>query len=523
MVAEADGDNEAKVSALASRFKRSEVFSYVPNQYRSTNVESTGFDPAFVWLEKVCTVVAVVITLACIVGAAVFYGTQTTVTIVVLDAPTFEHFMETFKSKETVLLRKPDCPCSSQEVSYEFLLKNVTFRMDSICDTAVPGRVRENKTLCSWKDSADLGVILGEAWGLSSYPPEPVPPWLYQDPRTKVLGIHIDPSARMGRWCAAWDSLFRDHLSRLQTRCTSLAQGYSGSNAKLKEKLLTTFNVPRQSSLLGILQRSYLDKMTIPLGTGTNFSGEFRYYTQHLDQRLCWPSSTFEAVLLGCKNTTSSSMTVDWTCVWTGNQREFNESGFERSFNASQTKNFSFAMRTPCSNDVVEFAERLSSSAYGNFSEAFAGGLLNWRNSFVLPDMYQRYFEFCEPDQCTFTAKETPTVSGVVIIVIGLTGGLLAAGRHGGAVLLMVAKLCLRKKEGESQARVAPNSVSQVAVRASVVRPQATNDLATVALNVIGQTSDDSNTAQPQAAKDLAKAATKVSKASERARLSGTE
>lgn len=95
----------------------------------------------------------------------------------------------------------------------------------------------------------------------------------------------------------------------------------------------------------------------------------------------------------------------------------------------------------PCSNTMKDLARRLVLTSYGDLNEAIKGGFLKdgqaakahlaGNHSGTEDDassIYQRYFDGCKPQKCTYITRHKPTLSYMLSILLGLYGGSLAVG-----------------------------------------------------------------------------------------------
>jgi hypothetical protein len=58
--------------------------------------------------------------------------------------------------------------------------------------------------------------------------------------------------------------------------------------------------------------------------------------------------------------------------------------------------------------------------------------------------VYERYYYGCAPVRCIISTLEAPDFAGIAIMMVGLAGGLLAAGRIFGKSILMLCRFTLK-------------------------------------------------------------------------------
>jgi hypothetical protein len=487
------GGNADDLALDESRFARKRIWARerlrdasIPNMYKTLNRRNNGFDTGFLALEKGCTVFAGVIIATSIVGCVVWYSKTEVLSGGQEWFPTLDSYEAMLKVRG--LVGRPECDCASQLIpwgsQYGGVVSDIHFNLDGLCGNdgkqPLSGLAREQKTFVRLSEG-----VSGE--GRKTF--------VCSD-EAHAVGAGTSQTSLAD--CAIVRGFFAQALQSLDEACKSAQLVHEQALENFMQEYFASPKLHGRD-VLAKLAMSTLDAKAFNNGL-IIYSGAAASTFHTLDD----PRVTIGALLAsGVLPTTDyrpwcKEYEVGHADALTPPLRsallQCNHSGrFTGRCCSAVPKPGSPCdgeeRSLTCGETMMELAARVASSAYPAIVAATKVGLMQGMDietrekklaagqppprpkralstsvgsdsgGYIVKDssteMFDRYYHLCGPTRCMYTTFTLPDLRQTVLIVSGLIGGIVAAGRVLGQCMTSGAKfVTIRLIGGSSDAEV---------------------------------------------------------------------
>lgn len=474
------------------------------NLYKTLNVDGTGFDNRNRKIEANCTLVAVVCIFVAIVFSAFYYGLTKRVHAHQELTPSLARYLEIQDETRDSLIGKIVCPCTYSVLPHGTycddgsdcggFVNEAKYSLDTMCQwkdeqTKAPDGPAMIKGFVKMNVSASLPGQPGpaqykELWGCANISSlNPGLSWsVSTTPWAECAVVHYLAQAvllEMNRLCAVADNIVEKSLEGWML--DSFVTTHLFSKALLQELVIA--DLDRLASADGHLMAAGnlfsmatdVDKQAhlLQVVTGSTIDPPDQYEV---------PCSNFYLGTDGMNGTLRSAL-LECASPPGARPPQYPKTGGNATFSGqccnATTKICDTPRRLPCSAGMVELGIRLRESAYESIVDGIGSAfMLGMGNAdrrarkealgmkpvlnrltkqggrrlsaegggYVLSDddtadsMFRRYYPGCNPSECAYTIYEKPDAQALILIVSGLTGGFIAAGKAAGLSLLLLAK-----------------------------------------------------------------------------------